>query len=614
MGRDRLRRIVTRAEGPAAQSERVLRQQNRYLESLLEISPTAIVTLGLDGRITSWNLAAEALFGYTAEEAIGCGLEDLVANQEDLRAEYFAYFDELKRGERFHAVTRRSRKDGTLVDVDLFAVPVTAEDELTGYLVIYYDISALKAAEKRYRDLIEHLPLVTYIDEPAAAPSIYISPQVEPLVGYSADEWLGDPDLFLKLLHPEDRERVLAGPRSGLRGRRLELVVRVPGRRSRRTNGLAARRRRRRQGCLGHPAVCPGLPHGHHEAQESRGSASRERRALSRNVRGGAHWYCVGPARSVGVSESAAQPIRASTPETARIRRCSGTPRTNSPRCTSPSTPIPTISQRCCSCTESSSPAERERYELAMRYLGKDGRVIWAQVVEVALQDEQGGSRLGLTMVQDITARKLADEALRKSEAELRRQKRYLEALLELSPAAVVTTDLDDSVTVWNAAAQDLFGYTPGEALGRNIDDLIAKSDQLHAEAVDVNRRVADGQVKLVTRRTRKDGTLADVDLRAAPILVGGEMVGSYAIYHDLSDVHRQKQYFESLLEISPTAIVTVDLADMVTSWNPAAEKLFGYTREEAVGRNVDQLIAASPDLRAEARKSTAEAPRTNTG
>jgi PAS domain S-box-containing protein len=118
----------------------------------LEISPTAIVTLGLDRKVTSWNLAAEDLFGFTAAEAIGHNLEDLVANQEDLHAEYNTYLDELAPGERFHAVTRRSRKDGTLVDVDLFAVLVTAEDELTGYLVIYYDISALKDAEKRYRD------------------------------------------------------------------------------------------------------------------------------------------------------------------------------------------------------------------------------------------------------------------------------------------------------------------------------------------------------------------------------------------------------------------------------------------------------------------------------
>src|SRR5215204_95578 len=100
----------------------VLREQKLYLESLLEISPTAIVTLGLNRKITSWNLAAEELFGYTAAEAIGRNLEDLVANEEDLRAEYTAYFEERARGERFHAVTRRTRKDGTLVDVDVFAV------------------------------------------------------------------------------------------------------------------------------------------------------------------------------------------------------------------------------------------------------------------------------------------------------------------------------------------------------------------------------------------------------------------------------------------------------------------------------------------------------------
>ena len=111
-----------------------------------------------------------------------------------------------------------------------------------------------------------------------------------------------------------------------------------------------------------------------------------------------------------------------------------------------------------------------------------------------ALGGEQGAPRFGLTMVQDITERRLAHEALEVSEAELRRQKRYLEALLELSPAAIVTTDLDDNVTAWNAAARDLFGFTQGEALGHNIDDLVANLDELHAEAVEVNRRTADGR------------------------------------------------------------------------------------------------------------------------
>jgi PAS domain S-box-containing protein len=602
-GSDPPRRDATPTEGLAAERERAIREQKLYLESLLKISPTAIVTLGLDRRVTSWNLAAEELFGYTAAEAIGRNLEDLVANQEELHAEYTAYFDELAPGERFHAVTRRSRKDGTLVDVDLFAVPVTAEDELTGYLVIYYDISALKDAEKRYRDLIEQLPLVTYIDEPAVAPSIYISPQIEGLLGYSADEWLGDPELFVNLLHPDDRERVLADhDRVFAAGdSNWSFEYRLLARDGRtvwlRDDAVVIKDDE------GKPLYVQGFLMDVTKRKQAEGALRKSEkrfRAMFEDAPIGVAW---GP-----LEESAARPIGGAAGSSLYTRN----------RAYMEMLGYTEDELAAMHFTEYTHPDDlpkvlklygelvagrRDRYELAMRYLGKDGRVIWAQVVEAALRDEQGTSRLGLTMVQDITERRLAHEALQQSEAELRRQKQYWEALLELSPAAIVTTDLDDTVTVWNAAAEDLFGYSQAEARGHNIDDLVAKTDELKAEAVEVNRRIADGQVQLVTRRTRKDGTLVDVDLRAAPILVGGEIVGSYAIYHDLSDVHRQKQYFESLLEISPTAIVTVGLDDKVTSWNPAAEKLFGYTRDEAVGRDVDDLIAASADLRAEARE-----------
>jgi diguanylate cyclase (GGDEF)-like protein/PAS domain S-box-containing protein len=68
----------------------------------------------------------------------------------------------------------------------------------------------LRAAEAKYRTLVEQLPLVTYIDAlTASATSLYASPQVETLLGYSVDEWLGDPEFFPKLLHPDDRDRIL---------------------------------------------------------------------------------------------------------------------------------------------------------------------------------------------------------------------------------------------------------------------------------------------------------------------------------------------------------------------------------------------------------------------
>ena len=65
--------------------------------------------------------------------------------------------------------------------------------------------------EALYQRLVEHLPLVIYVDELTDTSSnIYTSPQVEPLLGYTVDEWVSDPDLFVKALHPDDVERVLA--------------------------------------------------------------------------------------------------------------------------------------------------------------------------------------------------------------------------------------------------------------------------------------------------------------------------------------------------------------------------------------------------------------------
>ena len=69
----------------------------------------------------------------------------------------------------------------------------------------------LREAEAKYRTLVEQLPLVTYIDAiTATATALYASPQVETLLGYTVEEWLADPEFFPKLLHPDDRERVLA--------------------------------------------------------------------------------------------------------------------------------------------------------------------------------------------------------------------------------------------------------------------------------------------------------------------------------------------------------------------------------------------------------------------
>jgi PAS domain S-box-containing protein len=132
------------------------------------------------------------------------------------------------------------------------------------------------------------------------------------------------------------------------------------------------------------------------------------------------------------------------------------------------------------------------------------------------------------------------NDQLERSQRELRRQKEYFESLVLNSPVAIAIMDRDENVVSWNPAAERLFGYTRAQAVGRSIDDLVAGTPEMHAEVLEYTRQVAnDSRVAAVTRRSRKDGTPVDVELLAVPVNVGGDQVGTYAIYHDISELKR---------------------------------------------------------------------------
>src|ERR671933_665845 len=122
-----------------------LQQAKEYFESLVQNSPVAIVTRGLDGTIVSWNPAAEKLFGYTEAEVVGRDLDTLITTDE-LTAEATRYSEETLRGDRVHVLARRIRKDGTTVDVELLSVPVVVAGQPVGTIVVYHDITELQRA------------------------------------------------------------------------------------------------------------------------------------------------------------------------------------------------------------------------------------------------------------------------------------------------------------------------------------------------------------------------------------------------------------------------------------------------------------------------------------
>ncbi len=131
----------------------------------------------------------------------------------------------------------------------------------------------------------------------------------------------------------------------------------------------------------------------------------------------------------------------------------------------------------------------------------------------------------------------------KEAQAEISRQKQYFEALVELSPVAIVVTDRVERVTAWNPAATELFGYRPDEALGRTIAELLLAGAELADDGAAVSHEaLSTGRAQRITQRSRKDGSLVNVEMLMAALTIDGEHTGYYVIYHDITELQRARQ------------------------------------------------------------------------
>lgn len=188
------------------------------LRAVRDAGSEAVVGIALDGTITSWSSGAAETYGFEEDEAVGHPFFTLVSDAAPETAGKL--LDRLQEGEGIDGGERvQKRGDGTDVTVALTIAPVFGPDgEVVAGFALACDVGErarlkhdLRDAEWRYRALVDQLPLVTYLrqaDEEGKL--LYISRQIESTCGYSPDECLAEPELFARLLHPDDRERVLS--------------------------------------------------------------------------------------------------------------------------------------------------------------------------------------------------------------------------------------------------------------------------------------------------------------------------------------------------------------------------------------------------------------------
>ena len=176
--------------------------------------------------------------------------------------------------------------------------------------------------------------------------------------------------------------------------------------------------------------------------------------------------------------------------------------------------------------------------------------------------------------------------------AEVQSQKQFSESLVQNIPVAIVTAAADDVVTSWNPAAEQLFGYTEAEAVGRDLIGLIT-SPEMRAEALGhKDQTLAGGHVHTVTRRRRQDGSTVDVELLAVPVRLGNRGPGFVAIYHDITQLTQAAQTIEEsqrrladIIDFLPDATFVIDHDGRVIAWNHAIEEMTGLPAEAILGK-----------------------------
>ncbi len=195
------------------------------------------------------------------------------------------------------------------------------------------------------------------------------------------------------------------------------------------------------------------------------------------------------------------------------------------------------------------------------------------------------GTKMLLALARDVTERKRAEQQLKERTA-------YLNALLENSPLAIAVHDAEGRVQICNPAFERLFGCRAAEAVGRPLDSLVTRP-AMTAEAGRLSARVSAGEfVHLCTRRARRDGSVVDVEVYGVPLKLDGRLVGGFGIYQDITErlqaeeaLREANHLLQTMIQTSPLAIIALDKTGRVKLWNHAAEKIYGWSAEEALDR-----------------------------
>lgn len=200
------------------ETEAALRTSEERFRAIFHEAPIGISVIDPEGRYMAVNPARQQMLGYAEEELLGRRYID-ITHPDDIEYDLDINEEAKSQNKTWYQLEKRfMRRNGEIAWARITVRAVRNDDgEIQFSISTAEDITthkemeeALRRAEQRYRTLVEQLPIAAYLapDEPGA--TSYVSPSIERMLGYAAEEWVSRPDFWPTVLHPDDRDRVIA--------------------------------------------------------------------------------------------------------------------------------------------------------------------------------------------------------------------------------------------------------------------------------------------------------------------------------------------------------------------------------------------------------------------
>ncbi len=558
---------------PAERDDRGLEEEWR---SLVENIPDIVMTLDRDGTILFINRTPP---GFTVEATIGAIVYDFVPVEH-------------------HDTLRRSLKGvfeaGDAHDYEIAAPgpfgrtswyfsrigPVVRDGKVVAAAVIATDVTerkraeeALRESEERYRDLVDTARDVIYTVS-ADATLLSLNPAFEAITGWSRAEWLGKP--FADIVHPDDLSLGVENFRCILRGEvPPPSEIRILTKSGEYLTGEFAARPLIADGqVVGSFGIVRDIT-GRKRAEEAlRESEERFRSAFEDAAVGMALVALDG--RILEVNQICSQMLGYSKRELTSMTW----------QDVSHPDDLDTVRDR----IERIVGGEIDSYQLEKRYVHKDGHVLWGHLTSSLIRGSDGTPLYFISQIQDITERKRAEEALRKSE------ERYRDLAENLNDA-IFEFDASGRMTHVSPGMEKVSGYSAPEMIGRLITDFVYPED-LPAMTDRVRRRPFGDREPSEYRFLRKSGEARWVRSLGWPMFEGHRVVGFRAVLTDITERRRaedalrqSEEQFRHLVEEVSDLIYEVDAAGRVTYVSPAVEQILGYRPSEMIGRSLTDFL-----------------------